>query len=63
MADIAGDLYTKFSDSSEKGVPKSQDHVHLIDGTSMNADGTVHDNINGTPILTKPAKKFLENHN
>ena len=31
-------------------------HVHFKDGTSMNADGTIHDKRKGTPKLTKEVK-------
>ena len=50
-------------DSSEKDVPKSQDHVHFDDGTSLNVDGSIHDKKNGVPKLTNKQEKFLNKNN
>ena len=43
-------------------IPKSKIHVHFIDGTSLNIDGTIHDAIGGIPSITKSTRKWLENY-
>jgi len=36
-----------------------QDHIHFKDGTSMNADGTIHDKMNGKPKFGNKVKNWL----
>ena len=40
-------------------VPGSQDHVHFDDGTSLNRDGSIHDEHRGKPKPTNQQKKWL----
>ena len=40
--------------------PNQKPHVHFSDGTSMNYDGTVHDDHNGIHNITNNEKKWLE---
>lgn len=41
-------------------VPDQKPHVHFKDGTSMNYDGTPHDENHGIPNITKKVAKWLE---
>ena len=41
-------------------VPDQKPHVHFKDGTSINYDGTPHDENHGIPNITKKVAKWLE---
>lgn len=38
-------------------------HVHFKDGTSLNNDGTVHDEHKGIPNISNKIRKWLEKYN
>ena len=50
---------TKKIDPPKTSVPNSQIHAHFKDGTSLNIDGTIHDELNGIPKLTNEMKDWL----
>ncbi len=43
-------------------VPGQQPHVHYLDGTSSNRDGTTHDALGGTPAPNRETQSWLRGH-
>ncbi len=52
----------RVDEGHEMGGKVIQPHVHFVDGTSLNQDGTVHDKRKGTPRITKKIRNWLEDN-
>lgn len=49
-------------DDCHDNILNSKPHVHFKDGTSMNNDGSIHDEHHGTPNPSNKTKKWLQQH-
>ena len=53
----------KVHPAHEPNAPNQHPHVHFIDGTSLNWDGSLHDKNHGIPTLTRDVIKWLKKNN